>query len=270
MDMERVMEQLTTFVTAYGLKVVGAILILIIGRIIAGVVRGGIRRVLERAKVDPSLIDFVGSLIYALVIVFAILAALAKFGVETASFIAVLGAASFAVGFALQGSLANFAAGVMILLFRPFKVGDFIDAAGVAGTVKSIALFRTELATPDNVQIIVPNGKIFGDTIKNFSANDTRRIDLVIGIGYGSSIETAMKVINDILSSEKRLLEDPAPTIAVSELADSSVNLIVRPWVKASDYWPTRFDLTREIKEKLDAAGVEIPFPQRVIHQASA
>lgn len=270
MDTGKMMEQLTAFATTYGLRVIGAILILVLGRIVAGVVRSGVKRVMERAKVDVSLINFVASLVYALVIVFALLAALSKFGVETASFVAVLGAASFAIGFAMQGSLSNFAAGVMLLIFRPFKVGDFIDAAGVAGTVKSIALFRTELATPDNVQIIVPNGKVFGDTIKNFSANDTRRVDLVVGIGYGSNIKTAVDVMKQILESDSRVLSDPAYTIAVSELADSSVNLVVRPWVMASDYWPTRFDLTRQIKEKLDAAGVEIPFPQRVIHQASA
>jgi small conductance mechanosensitive channel len=262
--METVVDKLVAFATTYGLKIIGAIIILILGRIAAGVARKAVRRML--AKQDPSIISFAGSMAYILVLVFAVVAALAKFGIQTASFVAILGAAGFAIGFALQGSLANFAAGVLILVFRPYRVGDYIDVAGVAGSVMEIQLFTTELATPDNVKIMVPNGKIYGDIIKNFSANDIRRVDLVIGIGYDSPIQKAMELIRDLIKEDSRILSDPAPQIAVSELADSSVNLVVRPWVKRQDYWDLRFDLTRKIKEAFDQNGIEIPFPQRVVH----
>ncbi|MDY6951088.1 MAG: mechanosensitive ion channel [Thermodesulfobacteriota bacterium] len=265
-----VVDQLLIFVTTYGLKTIGAIVILILGRIAAGIGRRIVRRLLERAKTDPSVISFVGSLTFALILTFAVLAALAKFGIQTASFVAVLGAAGFAVGFALQGSLANFAAGVLILVLRPYRVDDFIEAAGVAGSVKEIQLFTTVLATPDNVKIMVPNGKIFGDVIKNVSGFDTRRVDLVMGIGYGSDIQKAHDVMTSIISEDPRILTDPAPQIAVSELADSSVNFVVRPWVKATDYWAVRFDLTRKIKEAFDEGGIEIPFPQQVVHMMPA
>ncbi len=258
--------QLTFFITTYGLKVIGAIIILVLGRFAAGFCKSFAVRVMEKREVDPAVISFASGLIYWLVLVFAVLAALAKFGIQTASFVAVLGAAGFAIGFALQGSLANFAAGVLILLLKPFRVGDFIDAAGVAGSVKEIQLFTTILATPDNVKILVPNGKLFGDIIKNISGYDTRRIDLTIGIGYSSDIQKAYEVISKILKEDERILEDPPPQIAVSELADSSVNMVVRPWVKKEDYWNVRFDLTRRIKEEFDANGIEIPFPQRVVH----
>ncbi|MCK4271957.1 mechanosensitive ion channel [bacterium] len=268
--MERVIEQLTEFATVYGLKVIGAILILIIGRIVAGVIRKVVRKMLARTKTDESIVSFAGNLTYALVIVFVIIAVLGKFGVETASLVAVLGAATFAIGFALQGSLSNFAAGVLVLVFRPFKVGDFIDAAGVAGTVKDVKLFNTVLATPDNVKILVPNGKIYGDIIKNFSVYDTRRLSLTVGIGYGSSIQKAIEVLMSLIKEDTRILSDPAPQIMVSELADSSVNLLVRHWTKREDYWSVRCDLTRKIKEAFDENGIEIPFPQQVVHMVSA
>ena len=224
---------------------------------------------LEKYKTDPAVTSFSGSLIYILILTFAVLAALAKFGVQTASFVAILGAAGFAVGFALQGSLGNFAAGVLILVFRPYRVGDFIEAAGVAGAVKEIQLFTTVLATPDNVQIMVPNGKLYGDIIKNFSANDTRRVDMVFGIGYGSSIQKAYEIIENLMKADDRVLTDPAPQIAVAELADSSVNFIVRPWVKKENYWNVKFDLTRQVKETFDEHDIEIPFPQHTVHMVS-
>ena len=208
-------------------------------------------------------------MIYFLILTFAVLAALAKFGIQTASFVAILGAAGFAIGFALQGSLSNFAAGVLILVLRPFKVGDYIDGAGVAGTVKEIKLFTTVLATPDNIKIMVPNGKLFGDTIKNISAFDTRRVDIVIGIGYTSDIQKAYDVLMDLMNEDTRVLSDPPANVAVSELADSSVNFVVRPWVKKEDYWGVKFDLTRRIKEAFDENGIEIPFPQQVVHMIS-
>ena len=267
--MESATNQLAIFLTTYGLKIVGAIIILIVGRIAAGIGRRVIRRILEKSKVDPSIIFFVESLTYFLILTFAVLAALAKFGIQTASFVAVLGATGFAVGFALQGSLANFAAGVMILGFRPFKEGDFIIGAGESGTVKEISLFTTILATPDNIKIMIPNGKLFGDIVKNVSAFDTRRVDLVIGIGYGSDIQKAIDVITNLIKEDSRILTEPAFQIAVSELADSSVNLVVRPWVNKEDYWSVKFDLTRNIKEAFDENGIEIPFPQRVVHMVS-
>ncbi len=189
---------------------------------------------------------------------------------EVASFVAVLGAASFAVGFALQGSLSNFASGVMLLIFRPFNVGDYVTAGGVSGSVKQIDLFTTTMATPDNVKIIVPNSKVFGDTIHNYAGYETRRLDVTVGIGYGSSIEKAKETLEAVVRAESRVLADPAPLIAVTELADSSVNVMVRIWVERGDYWGVKFDMTRAIKEQLDANGIEIPFPQRVVHMTNA
>jgi len=266
--METFMDQLIIFATTYGLKVIGALLILIIGRILAGIARKIVRKILQKSQVDPAIISFAASLTFILIMVFAVIAALAKFGVQTASFVAVLGAAGFAVGFALQGSLANFAAGVMILFFRPFRAGDFIDAAGVSGVVKEVGIFNTVISTIDNVKVIVPNGKISGDVIRNFSGYDIRRVDLVFGIGYASSMAKAYDTIDEILNADKRILQEPAPQIAVAELADSSVNFVVRPWVRKEDYWNVKFDLTRKVKEQFDAHGIEIPFPQRVVHMA--
>jgi small conductance mechanosensitive channel len=260
---------LVIFLTTYGLKIIGAIIILLVGRIAAGIGRRVVVNLLEKSKTDASITSFVGNLAYILILIFAVLAALAKFGIQTASFVAILGAAGFAVGFAMQGSLANFAAGVLILVLRPFKVGDFIIGAGEAGTVKEISLFTTVLATPDNVKIMIPNGKLFGDIIKNVSAYDTRRVDLVVGIGYGSDIQKAYDVITGLLGQDNRILSEPAPQVAVSELADSSVNFVIRPWVKKEDYWPVKFDVTRKIKEAFDDNGIEIPFPQQVVHMIS-
>jgi small conductance mechanosensitive channel len=267
--MQSVSEQLMVFLATYGLSVVGAIIILILGWIGARIGQRLIRNLLEKSKVDAAVVSFVGHMVYFLILTFAVLAALAKFGVQTTSFVAVIGAAGFAVGFALQGSLANFAAGVLILLLRPFKVGDYIMGAGEAGTVKEITLFTTVLATPDNIKVMVPNGKLFGDVIKNVTAYDTRRVDLLVGIGYGSDIQRAYEVITDLMRQDTRILPDPAPQVAVSDLGDSSVNFVIRPWVKKEDYWSVKFDLTRKIKEAFDKNGIEIPFPQRTIHMIS-
>ena len=195
-----------------------------------------------------------------------VVAVLSQFGIETTSFIAVLGAAGFAVGLALQGTLGNFSAGVMILIFRPFRVGDFIDAGGTAGTVQEIGIFSTVLHSPDNVRIVVPNGQIYGSIIKNFTANDNRRNDMVVGVSYDDDLNRAHQVITQVLSEDSRVLADPAPTVAVSELADSSVNFVVRPWCTKEDYWALRFDLTKAFKERLEAAGCSIPYPQSDVH----
>jgi len=267
--MATTINQITLFLTTYGVQVIGAIIILVLGRIGAGLGRKIVKKLLIRSKTDSAVVSFVANMTYFLILTFAVLAALAKFGIQTASFVAILGAAGFAVGFALQGSLANFAAGVLILVLRPFRTGDYIEGAGVAGTVKDIELFNTVLTTPDNIKILVPNGKLFGNVIKNMSAYETRRIDLVVGIGYDASIGKAVEILEDLIRKDTRILSDPAPQIAVSELADSSVNLIVRPWTKRQDLWAVRWDLIRAMKEAFDEHGIEIPFPQRVIHTVS-
>ena len=264
--MANVSDQLLIFITTYGIQIIGAILILVLGRIAAGIGRKIVKRLLEKAKTEPAIVSFVGSLTYILILVFAVLATLAKFGIQTASFVAIIGAAGLAIGFALQGSLSNFAAGILILVLRPFRVDDYILGAGESGTVKKIQLFTTELATPDNIKVMVPNSKLFGDVIKNVTAYDTRRVDLVIGIGYSSDIQKAYDVMMDIITKDSRILSDPPPQIAVSELADSSVNFVVRPWVKKEDYWPVKFDLTRNIKEAFDKNNIEIPFQQQDVH----
>jgi small conductance mechanosensitive channel len=199
-------------------------------------------------------------------LIFVIIAALAQVGIQTTSLIAVLGAASLAIGLALQGSLANFAAGVLLIIFRPFKVGDYVECAGTAGAVDEMQIFTTQLKSPDNKKIIIPNAKLLGDVITNYSAQETRRVDLVIGVSYSDDLQKVEKVLTDILSQDERVLKDPAPTIAVLELADSSVNFAVRPWVKTGDYWNVYFALTKNIKMRLDAEGIAIPFPQRDVH----
>jgi small conductance mechanosensitive channel len=265
-NVEELVEVLSNLIATWGLRVIGALAVLIIGRIIAGSLRSTTRRLLERSKVDTTLVPFLASLVYYLVIAFVVIAVLGLFGIPTASLIAVMGAAGLAVGLALQGTLSSFGAGVMLLVFRPFRVGDYVEVAGAAGSVQEIAIFTTTLNTPDNVRITIPNSAVFGDTIKNYTANDTRRNDLVIGIGYGDDIAKAIQTITSVLQADERVLKDPAPVIAVNELGDSSVNLVVRPWCSKANYWALRWDLTRAIKEKLEAAGCSIPFPQRDVH----
>jgi small conductance mechanosensitive channel len=203
---------------------------------------------------------------YIALLVFVVLAALGQLGIQTTSFIAVIGAAGLAIGLALQGSLSNFAAGFLMIIFRPFKVGDYIEGAGVAGTVEVIQIFTTQLKTPDNKTVIIPNAALTAGNITNYSAKGTRRVDLVFGIGYGDDIDHAKNVIMDVLAKEERILKDPATTIGVVELADSSVNFAVRPWVKADDYWNVYFNLTENIKKSFDSEGISIPFPQRDVH----
>ena len=252
--------------TRYGMQVLGAILILVIGGIVAGFARGLTRKGMTRANADPTITAFLSNMVRWVVLVFAVIAALAKFGIQTTSFIAVLGAAGFAVGLSLQGSLSNFASGVLILLFRPFKLGDVIDAAGVKGKVVDIGILTTILNTPDNQKIIIPNSGIMGGTITNVNAYETRRVDLVAGIGYDDDIAKAHSVLEGILANHPKVLSDPAPAVAVSALADSSVNFNVRPWCKSEDYWTVYLDVTRSIKEEFDKNGISIPFPQRDVH----
>jgi len=266
LDVGTVVSQSIDVMTGWGLKVLGAIAVLVIGRMIASWGRKITRRSLERAGMDETVIPFVSRLVYFLIMAFVLLAVLGLFGIPTTSVIAVLGAASLAVGLALQGTLANFAAGVMLLMFRPFEVGDYIEVSGHAGTCKAIGVFATTLNTVDNVQITIPNGKVYGEAIKNYSANDIRRVDLVASVAYDDDLQVARDTLMSILEADERVLDDPAPTVAVSELGASSVDLVVRPWCRAEDYWDLRFDLTRRIKESLEEAGCSIPFPQQDMH----
>jgi len=249
-----------------GLNILSAIVILILGRILVGILNGVIRRILIRNKTDETLAKFLLSLTKIALMTFVVIAAISALGVQTTSFVAVIGAAGLAVGFALQGSLANFASGVMLILFRPFKAGDYVEAGGSSGTVESIQIFSTTLNTPDNRKVIVPNGKITGDSIINYSAMERRRIDLVFGIGYDDDIKKAKETLEKILSEDERILKDPAPTVAVLELGDSSINFVVRPWVKTSDYWAVYFAVTEKVKLTFDQVGISIPFPQRDVH----
>ena len=253
--------------TEYGLDVVAAIVILIVGVWIAGRVEAVIKKALGRAKrVDAMLVSFFASAGRYLVLIFVGVAVLGRFGIETTPLIAVLGAAGLAIGLALQGTLSNVAAGVMLLIFRPFKVGDFIEGGGHAGTVKTLNLFFTELATPDNIQIVVPNSDVWGTSIRNFSTHAERRVDFLIGVSYDTDLDQAMAALNDVIAAEPRIKSDPEPMVAVSELGDSSVNFVVRVWTQNADYFPVRFDMTKAIKEKLDAEKIDIPFPTQTLH----
>ncbi|MGH0030154.1 MAG: mechanosensitive ion channel family protein [Myxococcota bacterium] len=263
---EQLLETLIELVSVWGLRVIGAIAVLIVGRIIAGTLRRATVRALGRASVDETLAPFLSGLVYYVAIAVVLIAVLGLFGIETTSLVAVLGAAGLAVGLALQGTLSNFSSGVMLLVFRPFKVGDFIEGGGTKGTVDQVGIFTTILNTPDNVQIIVPNSSIYGSTITNYSAYDTRRNDLVIGVGYDDDLSVVDAAIRRVLDADERVLAEPEPQVMVGELGDSSVNFLVRPWCKAEDYWSLRFDLLRRLKEEIEAAGCSIPFPQRDVH----
>ena len=254
------------FLMAFGLKVLAAIAILIIGRWAAKWLRRVVERVLERGKTDPMIISFVSSIAYIGIMVFVVIAALGQLGIQTTSFIAIIGAAGLAIGLALQGSLANFAAGFLMIIFRPFKVGDFIEGAGVAGTVDSIQIFTTTLRTPDNKLIIIPNAKLSGDNITNFSTAETRRVELTVGAAYESDVRHVRKVLEGIIAEDSRILPHPAPFIGISELGDNSVNFVVRVWTRSADYWGVHFDMTERVKLRFDEEGIGIPYPQRDVH----
>lgn len=259
-------ETLIGLVQSYGLPLLWAIIILIIGRIVARIISNLIGKMMIKGKVDETLVKFTKSLTYIALMAFVVLAALEKLGIETTSFAAILAAAGLAIGLALQGTLGNFASGIMLILFRPFRVGDFVEAGGVAGVIEEIQIFSTKMKSGDNKEIIVPNGQIVGTTIINYSAKPTRRIDLVIGVGYDDDLKKVRSLLESILSSNTNVLSDPEPTIGLLELGDSSVNFAVRPWVKTGDYWPTLFELQEEIKIRFDQEGISIPFPQQDVH----
>jgi len=255
---------------AWGWKVLAALLIFVIGRWVARMVVRGVRKVMDRRGLDPMLVSFLGAILNAILLVAVVIAAVGQLGIQTTPLVAVLGAAGLAVGLALQGSLANFASGVMLVLFRPFSKGDFVDAGGISGTVDEVGIFNTILNTPDNRRIIVPNGQITSSTITNFSAYDTRRIDMTIGVDYGDDLKVARATIENVLKSHEKVLEEPESIVWVMDLADSSVNFAVRPWVQAADYWQVRNELLEQIKTELEAAGCSIPFPQRDVHLHNA
>ena len=272
MDPNRMMEFLqnngldsTTFVTL-GKNLIVAILIYYIGRFAVRLVVGGLRKVMQRQNVEKTLETFVCNLVRIALMVMVIIAAIGALGIQTTSFIAIFGAAGLAVGLALQGSLSNFAAGVLIVLFRPYRVGDFVEAAGVSGTVEQVQILTTILKTADNKQIIVPNSQIMGSIITNYSANETRRVDLTVGVSYDDDIDKVLATLRELVDADERILKEPECLIKVQALADSSVNFVVRPWVNSADYWGVYFDLTEAIKKRFDQDGITFPFPQQDVH----
>jgi small conductance mechanosensitive channel len=249
-----------------GLKIIGAVLILVVGRWVGRLLSSLAGKALTKARVDATLVPFIENLAYMAMLVFVVIAALAAVGVQTASLVAVLGAAGLAVGLALQGSLANFASGVLILVFKPFQVGDFVEISGVRGTVQAIHVFNTVLKDSKKTRIVVPNGQVTGGNILNYTVNGTRGIDLTVSVSYDDDLKKARRVIESVLAADKRILPNPAPLVAVSAMAGSSIDFVVRPWVKADDYWPVLFDLTEKLKVAIEENGMTIPFTQQDIH----
>jgi small conductance mechanosensitive channel len=259
-------EAVWAWVSAYSLNIIGAILIFIVGKWLARRIAKLLTKLLEKNNVDLTLVNFLSNLTYYTLIVLVVVAAAGRLGINTTSFLTIIGAAGLAVGLALKDSLSNFAAGVMLVLFRPFTIGDVVSTAGITAKVEKITIFNTLFCSADNQLIIVPNNKIISDIITNINAKDTRRVDLTVGISYSDDMAKTKGILDRLAKEDSRILSDPAPTIAVAELADSSVNLVFRPWVKTSDYWDVRFDLTEKIKNALDEAGISIPFPQQDVH----
>ena len=271
-DWDEVWTMIQTTGVDLGINLVTAIVIFFVGKWIVALVIKGLMKAMHKGDIDTTLRRFIGNLARMLLMLFVIIAAINALGVQTASMIALLGAAGLAVGLALQGSLSNFAAGVLIVLFRPYKVGDWIEGGGVSGAVEEVQILTTVLKTGDNKRVIIPNSQIMGSTITNYSANETRRVDLVVGVSYSDDLDKVRKELEGLVAADERILKDPAVTIAVSELADSSVNFVLRPWVKTADYWGVYFDLTEAIKKRFDEVGISIPFPQQdvYIHNVAA
>ena len=261
---------INTYLIPWGIRIVAALAIFIIGRWIIKMVVGFAGRMMRKAQVDEMLTTFTGNILYTVLLVVVVIAALDQLGIQTTSLLAVFGAAGLAIGLALKDSLANFSSGVMLIIFRPFKVGDFIEAAGIAGVVEEVRIFSTILRTGDNREITIPNSQIYSAPIVNVSARSTRRIDMVFGIGYEDDLRKAKQLIEAAFAADDRILDDPAPGIAVGELADSSVNINARPWVKTADYWAVRSDLLENIKLSFDSNGISIPYPQQDVHMHNA
>jgi small conductance mechanosensitive channel len=261
-----IIEQAIDVLTRYGLQILAAVVILTVGLWLAKKIRGLFVKALQKKEVDQTLIGFFSSMLYGALAVFVVIAAISKLGVQTTSFVAVVGAAGLAVGLALQGSLSNFAAGVLLILFKPFQAGNFIKAGGEMGTVVDVGILMTELKSPENIKIVMPNSTIMGGSITNYSANDTRRVDMVIGVSYGDDLSKAKRIIEEMLGADERVLEDPSPFVGVSNLGDSSVDFTLRPWTMSADFWQFKCDFTKAVKERFDAEGINIPFPQRDVH----
>ncbi|MCA9962136.1 MAG: mechanosensitive ion channel [Chloroflexota bacterium] len=258
--------QLQSLIMVYGLKALGAVIILVVGRWLAGFLSRTTRQALTKTKTDEALVRFGASLIYYGILIFAVLAALRQLGVETTSFVALVGAAGLAIGLALEGALSNFAAGVLLLIFRPFRIGDHVEIADKFGVVEEILIFSTILVTLDNKTITIPNSQVTGAPIVNYSKRGLIRLEMIFGIGYGDDLLKAKQLLMEIVKAEPRIAQDPAPVVAVKELADSSVNFTVRPFVKPADYWSVSFAITEQVKLRFDAEGISIPFPQRDVH----
>lgn len=266
MEQQSTVDSIMNGIGSFGIKVVAAIIILVVGLWVAKKAKELFTNVLTKKEVDATLVGFFSSMLYGAIVVFVVIAAISKLGVNTTSFAAVIAAAGLAIGLALQGSLSNFASGVLLILFKPFKAGHFIKAGGEMGVVVEVGLLTTELKTPDNIKIIMPNSSIMGGSITNLSAHPTRRVDMVVGVGYGDDLNKAKQVMLDLLEADERVLKDPAPQIEVANLNDSSVDFVVRPWANAADYWGVKFDFTKAVKEKFDAEGISIPYPQQDVH----
>jgi small conductance mechanosensitive channel len=266
LDVSQITKLLDEYVIPWGINIVLALLIFFIGKFIVGIITNLVKKLMSKAKVDGILVNFIGSIIKSILLLFVVIASLDRLGVDTTSLIALIGAAGLAIGLALQGSLQNLASGVMLIIFRPFTAGDFVEAGGASGVVEEIGIFTTQMRTGDNKEIIIPNGSIFGGMIINYSKRDTRRVDMVFGIGYDDDIRKAKGIIAGVIAADERILKEPAPLIAVGELGDSSVNFNVRPWVRSGDYWNVYFDLNEKIKLAFDENGISIPYPQMDIH----
>jgi small conductance mechanosensitive channel len=254
------------FAYDYGLKIIAALLIFLIGKWIARRIQNIAIQLMQKNNVDETLVSFIKSLIYIMLMIVVVLASISVLGIETTSFVAILGAAGLAVGLALQGTLGNVGSGVLLISFRPFKVGDFVTVGGETGTVAGISIFATTLHTLDNKVIIVPNAAVSAGNITNFSARQTRRIDLKFGIGYGDDLKLAKATLEEIMHADPRVLSDPEPFVGVSELGDSSVNFVFRPWVKSEDYWSVYFEMIEKVKLTFDEKGISIPYPQMDVH----
>ena len=269
-DAKSIWDRIILFVTERGselaVNLLAALAIFVIGRYAAKLLTRLCIKTMAKAKLDPTLEKFLANIIHTLLLMLVVVAAIHRLGIDTTSLAAILAAGGLAAGFALQSSLANFASGVMLILFKPFGVGDYVEAGGTAGTVEEIHIFSTKMRTGDNIQIIVPNGQITTDTITNYSAKSTRRINLVVSCGYGDDLKKVKAFLVDLLAADPRILEDPEPFVAVSELGDSSINFVVRPWVASGDYWAVRYELNEKIKLGFDENGFNIPYPTQDIH----
>lgn len=251
---------------SWGLKIVAALLILVVGLWLAKKLTSLFRDVLTKREIEPTLVGFFSNILYGAIVVFTGIAAIGKLGVETTSFAAVIAAAGLAIGLALQGSLSNFAAGVLLILFKPFKAGNFVKVGSELGSVVGVGLLYTELKSPENIKIVMPNSQIMSSPITNYSANDTRRVDMVFGVGYGDDLNKAKEILEAMLAADERVLNDPEPFVAVGNLGESSVDFLVRPWTRSADFWQFKCDFTKAVKERFDAEGISIPFPQRDVH----